>query len=111
MISETAYFVKDVMGPKGSVSILGEEGSSSADVDGHTRTSKIKMHRAGGEDEILEMQDEPGHQELCDLEQRFVWEAIVEGKDLERHWSDALRSQAVVLAADLSMRERRAVDL
>lgn len=111
MISETAYFVKDVMGPKGSVSILGQEGGSSADVDGHTRTSKIKVHRADGEDEMLEMQSEPGHQELCDLEQRFVWEAIVEGRDLERHWSDALRSQAIVLAADLSMRERRAVDL
>ena len=36
MMSETAFFVKDVIGPKGSVSIVGAEsgaGAKSADID------------------------------------------------------------------------------
>ena len=39
MISETAFFVKDVMGPRGSASIVMHEGAASADVDTHTRTA------------------------------------------------------------------------
>lgn len=112
MISETAYFVKDVMGPRGSVSIVGEEDRSSADVGGHTRTARLRIHRVdGGEDQVLSMEGEPDHQALCDLEQDFLRRAIVEDLDLEKHWADAIRSQAVVAAADLSMREDRAVDL
>lgn len=114
MISETAYSVKDVMGPKGSVSIIGEEGASKSDnVDGHTKTSRLKVHSAksGQEDEILEMKGEPGHQELCELEQQYVCDVIRGDLDLEKHWADAIRSQMVVLAADLSMREKRAVDI
>ncbi len=45
MISETAFFVKDVMSPKGCVSIVVAEGAQSADVDTHTKTSTIKLHR------------------------------------------------------------------
>src|SRR6202011_5583886 len=40
MISETAFFVKDVMGPRGSASIVMHEGAASADVDTHTRTAR-----------------------------------------------------------------------
>ncbi|KAF2168312.1 hypothetical protein M409DRAFT_21749 [Zasmidium cellare ATCC 36951] len=116
MISETAYFVKDVVGPKGAVSIVGEEGGGeSADVDGHTKMVRVRIHRVGregkGEDEVLEMWDEPGHGELCALEQGFVAETIWGDVDLERHWADAVRAQVVVLAADRSMREGRAVDV
>ena len=38
-------------------------------------------------------------------------DAIRNDRDLGRHMDDAVRSLAVVLAADRSMRERRAVDL
>ncbi|MEO1250573.1 MAG: Gfo/Idh/MocA family oxidoreductase, partial [Pseudomonadota bacterium] len=44
MISETAFFVKDVMGPKGSVSIVMDEGAKSADLDTHTKTARIRLH-------------------------------------------------------------------
>lgn len=115
MISETAWFVKDVMGPRGAVSIVGdEEKGRSEDVDGHTRTARIRVHKADGgreEDVVLEMEGGPGHQELCDLEQQFVADVIRGDVDLERHWADAVRSQLVVLAADRSMREGRAVDI
>ena len=37
--------------------------------------------------------------------------AITENLDLAGHHEDALRSLGIVLAADLGMRERRAVDL
>ena len=119
MISETAFFVKDVMSPKGSVSIVMSEGAKSADVDTHTKTSTIRVHHAaldehGGfarTDELFSMADEPGHQELCEREQAFVLKAIVEDLDLNRHMDDAIKSLEVVLAADRSMRERRAIDL
>ncbi len=119
MISETAFFVKDVMGPKGSVSIVMDEGAASADVDTHTKTARIRLHRADtgpdgafvAEDEMLSMADEPGHQALCEREQAFVLDAIRCDRDLSRHMQDAVRSLGVVLAADRSMRERRAIDL
>jgi predicted dehydrogenase len=119
MISECAFFVKDVMGPHGSVSIVMDEGAASASVDTHTKTARIRLHRAGTDpsgaflspDEILSLRDEPGHQELCELEQQFVLDAIRGNADLEAHMRDAIRSLAIVLAAERSMHERRAVDL
>ncbi len=119
MISETAYFVKDVMGPKGSVSIVMEDAAASSDIGTHTRTVRIRLHGAktgpdGGflvPDELLSMADEPGHQALCEREQAFMLDAIREDRDLGRHMQDAVRSLGVVLAADRSMRERRAIDL
>jgi hypothetical protein len=119
MISETAFFVKDVMSPKGSVSIVMAEGAKSADVDTHTKTSTIRVHHAAlnaygafeTPDEIKSMADEPGHQDLCEREQAFVLDAIVNNVDLGRHMDDAVKSLEVVLAAEQSMREGRAVDL
>ena len=119
MISETAFFVKDVMSPNGCVSIVMDEGARSAELDTHTKTATIKLHHAtldaGGAfkhpDQMFSMRDEPGHQELCDREQAFLLRAIHEDIDLDRHMDDALRSLAIVLAADRSMRENRAIDL
>jgi len=119
MISETAFFVKDVMSPRGCVSIVMDEGAKSADIDTHTKTATIRLHRAALDakgafatpDEMISMRDEPGHQALCDREQAFVLKAIAQDLDLTRHMNDAVRSLDVVLAADRSMRERRAIDL
>lgn len=119
MISETAFFVKDVMSPGGCVSIIMDEDAKSDDIDTHTKTAKIKVHSAGlndagsfaRPDEMLSMADEPGHQELCDREQAFVLKAIQEDMDLERHMRDAVQSLRIVLAADQSVREGRAVEL
>ena len=57
------------------------------------------------------MRDEPDHQQLCEREQQFVLDAIRGDADLSGHMEDAIRSLAIVLAAEVSMREARAVDL
>src|SRR5699024_7773668 len=47
MMSETAFFVKDVVGPKGSVSIgEGADDAQSDDIDSHTRTNSLVIHHA-----------------------------------------------------------------
>ncbi|KAJ5392496.1 oxidoreductase [Penicillium cosmopolitanum] len=119
MMSETAYFVKDVISPKGSVSIVMNETSvtaagGSADVDSHTKTSKIRVSTVVDgipRDDILSTEDEPGHNELCAREQQFLLDSILEDRDLSQHMEDAVRSLSIVLAADASMRSNRAVDL
>jgi predicted dehydrogenase len=119
MMSETAFFVKDVISPNGCVSIVMSDSAKSDDIDTHTKTNVIRVHRAAtgpdgrfaNPDENLSMQDEPDHQGLCDREQVFVLKAIREGLDLGRHMDDAVRSLAVCLAADESVRTGRAVRL
>ena len=126
MISETAFFVKDVVGPKGSVSLVpldearsGVELSDSAAIDKHTKTDAIRVHYADvgadkeftRKDEILSMQDEPGHQELCDREQAFFLRAIAEDLDLAESMEAAVNSLRIVLAAEQSIREERTVRL
>ncbi|WP_268890783.1 Gfo/Idh/MocA family protein [Mesorhizobium xinjiangense] len=119
MISETAFFVKDVMSPKGSVSIVMDEGAKSDDIDTHTKTAVIRLHRAetGPDgrfvkaDEDLVMAGEPGHQELCEREQDFVLEAIRGDIDLSRHMDDAVTSLRICLAADESVRTGKTVRL
>ncbi len=121
MISETAYFVKDVSGPKGCVSIVAGEESSvdSDDVDSHCRTNQLLFHSAElnekGEfarpDEVLEMDDEPGHDDLCEREQAYFLKAIREDIDLTEHLEDAVNSLRIVLAADESSRLGQAIDL
>ena len=120
MMSETAFFVKDMIGPKGSVSIAMEESKTqSADVDSHTRTSALRVHHAMltpeghfvTPDEIIRMDDEPGHQELCNREQLLFLDAIRHDSDMEAHVRDAINSLRIVLAADQSIREGRTVEL
>ncbi len=126
MMSETAYFVKDVIGPKGSVSLVPDdrprEGltlSGSADIDRHTRTDAIRLHHAAvgadrhftSPDEIIAMAEEPDHQALCDREQAYFLRAIREDLDLAPALEAAVRSLAIVLAAEQSIREERAVRL
>ncbi len=119
MMSETAFFVKDVISPKGSVSIVMDEGAKSDDINTHTKTSVIRIHRAqtgadgrfASADTNLSMADEPGHQELCEREQAFVYRAIRGNFDLGRHMRDAVLSLQVCIAADESVRSGQAVML
>ncbi|AGT09891.1 Gfo/Idh/MocA family protein [Paracoccus aminophilus] len=111
MMSDTAFFVKDVVSPKGAVSIRMSEEARSDDIDTHTQTSKIRLHRVGEADQDLSMQGEPGHQELCDAEAAFMAEAIATDRDLSRHAADAVASLAVCLAADHSIRTGQPVRL
>lgn len=111
MMSDTAFFVKDVVSPNGAVSIKMPESAKSDDHDTHTKTSVIRVHRNGQPDQDLSMADEPGHQELCDREQAFMARAITENLDLSRHMQDAVQSLAICLAADQSVRTGQPVKL
>ena len=119
MMSETAFFVKDIVSPNGCVSIVMDKDARSDNIDTHTKTANIRIHTAdtGSDgkfatpDRLLSMRDEPGHQELCDLEQAFVLRAIREDLDLSRHMKDAVQSLRVCLAADESIRSNREINL
>ena len=111
MMSEVAYFVKDVVSPRGAVSILSGMHPQSDSVDGHTKVGALRIHPAGGPDRDVTFADEPGHQALCEAEQAFVLRAIAENLDLTRHMTDAVRSLEICLAADESIRTGRPIDL
>ena len=116
MMSETAFFVKDVIGPKGCVSIVAAEASGqghrSDDVDAHTKSDTLRVHHgaldaSGGfakADEVIRMADEPGHDDLCRREQEYFLSAIRDDIDLTDHLRDAVNSLRIVLAADASVR-------
>jgi len=111
MMSDTAFFVKDVVSPNGAVSIRMPESARSDDHDTHTKTSTIRVHRVGQPDEDLSMADEPGHQDLCEREQAYMARAITKDIDLTRHMEDAVQSLAICLAADESVRSGQPVKL
>ena len=122
MMSETAFFVKDVVGPKGCVSIVAKSAAAagmSADVDSHSKTESLRLHHATRKadgtfdraDEIIDVNDEPNHDELCRREQEVFLRAIREDRDLTAHWQSAVDSLRIVLAADRSFREGRTVTL
>lgn len=119
MMSEVAWFVKDVWGPCGSVSIVARDGGGSADIDQHTKTNALKLHHAEIDaenrftraDEWLDMSDEPDHQALCEREQAWFLKTIREDLDLTESMGDAVSSLRIVLAAQRSIEEERAVEL
>ena len=122
MMSETAFFVKDVIGPRGSVSIVlapGAQTVRSDDINAHTQTNQILLHHASlaadgsfaRPDERLSTADEPSHDELCEREQRFLLKAIDEDVDLTAHMNDAVRSLRIVLGADQAVRTGLVVSL
>lgn len=119
MISETAFFVKDVMSPNGAVSIVMDPGAKSDSHETHTRTDSIRVHRAATgpdgrfaqADELLSMEGEPGHDALCAREQDYVYRAITEDIDLTRHMHDAVESLRICLGADESVRTGKVVKL
>lgn len=128
-ISETAYFVKDVMGPKGCVSIVmpehiggtpaGATTTVSSDINTHGKTNAIRWHHAALNpdqslvqgDEMISTADEPNHDEICEREQIYLLDAIRNDADLSEHMQAAVDSLRIVLAADRSIKEKRVVEL
>jgi predicted dehydrogenase len=109
MMSETAFFVKDVIGPKGAVSIVMAEtagGVKSQDMNTHVKTNQILWHHTdmSQPDQRIDMTDEPAHDELCEREQRYLLKAIDEDIDLADQMEDAVKSLKIVIAADQSVR-------
>lgn len=110
MMSETAFFVKDVISPNGAVSITDGNKGASDDIDGHTKVGGLLVHRPAG-DTLIDLPDEPGHQALCDAEQAWIVHAIRNDIDLTRHMNDAVQSLRICLAADESIRTGKPIYL
>lgn len=121
-MSETAFFVKDVIGPEGCVSIVDPNKLSkmdSSEIDGHTKTNSLLVHKTernqdgtfSKPDQIIDTRDEPDHQGLCNREQIFLYETIKKDVDLTDHLNDAINSLRIVLAADESVRTGKIVYL
>ena len=121
MMSETAFFVKDVIGPKGCVSIVAKNVSSgkSDSIDAHTKTESLKFHHAAldehgsflKKDDWIDLQDEPNHQELCNREQSYFLKSILENIDLTDHVQDAVNSLRIAFASDESVRTGKMISL
>ncbi len=122
MMSENAFFVKDVIGPRGSVSIMaknaGDKGQSD-NVDAHTKTESLLLHhselddhnRFTNKDEWIDLSDEPDHQELCNREQDYFLRAIRDNIDLTDHMADAVNSLKVAFACDRAVKTGELVRL
>ena len=122
MMSETAFFVKDVIGPKGCVSIVAKDASKagqSDNVDAHSKAESLKVHYADidsannftRKDEWIDFADEPDHNELCKREQIFFLNAIKNDSDLTDHVEDAVNSLRIAFACDESVRTGEVVRL
>lgn len=123
MISEQAYFVKDVMGPKGSVSISKNTydlpRGSSADIGEHTAVKRLHLHHSERDengkltrnDEFIDAPNEPGHDELCFFEQEYFLKAIKEDLDVSGHLREVVHTLQIVLASDESVKTGKTVEL
>jgi predicted dehydrogenase len=122
MMSEVAFFVKDVVGPKGCVSIVADKAASqgqSANVNAHSQTQSLRLHLSAlgpdgtfiHSDETISLEDEPDHDGLCLREQEYFLRAIREDLDLTAHMHDAIQSMRIVAGADESFRTGKTVDL
>ena len=120
MISETAFFVKDVVGPKGSVSIVepNSKGEIKSDkIDSHTKTSSLLIHNQErdengkfiNDDIVINTETEPDHLELCLLEQKHLLDVIQNDLDIDSDLDDVISSMKIVLAADKSIKSGKQV--
>lgn len=123
MMSENAYFIKDAIGPKGSISIeketSGQPQGKSADVEDHGIVNKLRLHHSDTDendnltrpDEIINIENEPDHDELCQIEQEYFLKVIMEDIDMTDHLNVAVQTLQIVLACDESVRTKKVVPL
>jgi predicted dehydrogenase len=122
MISQTAFFVKDVIGPNGSVSIVEPSENTnikSSEVDSHTKTNMLLIHNQErdnkgvflNQDQYINTEDEPNHDELCEIEQRYLLKVIDENLDITQDMVDVINSMKIVLAADKSIRTGKQIKI
>ena len=122
MMSQTAFFVKDVIGPNGSVSIvepLENTNIKSSKVDSHTKTNMLLIHNQErddkgaflNQDQYINTEHEPNHDELCEIEQRYLLKVIEEDLDITQDMVDVINSMKIVLAADKSIRSGKQIKI
>lgn len=116
MMSETAYFVKDVVGPNGAASIVPDKGRSD-DKDHHVEANTILRHFAEQQDKEFVRDDEriridePDHTGLTQLEQQAFVDCIREDRDMSTHQDRVMTSLQIVFAADESQRTGKVVEI
>ena len=121
MMSETAFCIKNIVGPVGSVSMVQRTttNGTSSDVDSHVKTEALLVHRSkldrdgalAKADTWIDVTEEPDHSELCRREQERFLRVSRANLDLTEHLESAVQSLRIVLAADQSWKEGRSVDL
>ena len=108
-----------MIGTRGAVSLVMGDDTDAADIETHTKAGQLRLHapelsgkgEGRSSESLISIFDEVDHQTLCDREQAFLAQTIGGDLDLTAHHDDAIRSLEIVLAAERSMRERRAIDL
>jgi hypothetical protein len=119
MMSKHAYFVKDVIGPKGCVSLEKDLTADPSDVSRHAEVAGMLVHSseagpdgyAAKKDQFVKFVDEPDHNELCRLEQAYLLKAITEDINLDDFVGDAVNSLKICFAAVESYKTGRAIKL
>ena len=129
MMSQTAFIVKDFIGPKGSVSVIspdiaeptpaGATSATSSEISTHSKIRPLRRHSAqiGAEnqlvigDEDIEIAERLDHTQLCERKQSFLLDAIRNDRDLSDHMRRAVDSMRIVMAADESIRSGKVIDL
>jgi predicted dehydrogenase len=120
MMSKSAYFVKDVIGPQGCVSIDKDTTNvDPSDVSRHAEVDGIILHSAEADktgyaakkDQVIRLEDVPDHNELCKREQEVLYKAITEDVDLTDHVADAVNSLKICFAAVESYRTGKTIHL
>ena len=116
MMSETAYFIKDIVGPRGAASICPDKGRSD-DKDHHVEANTIIRHYAEQkekefirEDEVIKI-EEPDHDGLALLEQQAFIDCIRNDADMTSHQDRVMTSLRIVFAADQSLETKQVVEL
>lgn len=129
MVSQTAFIMKDIMGPKGSVSVRSPENVSptpagaaetvSSDIRTHSKIRPLRLHHAQlgpdnvliNGDEDIEIEEVLTHEQLSERKQSYLLEAILNDTDMSDHMRSAVDSIRIVLAADESIRTGKTVYL
>jgi predicted dehydrogenase len=129
MLSQTAFIVKDVIGPKGSVSVISPENvpptptgatsATSSEISTHSKIRPLRLHHAmvgpGNAlvhgDEDIEIEEQLSHAQLTERKQTYLLNAILEDRDMSDHMQRAVDSMRIVLAADESIRTGQVVAL
>lgn len=129
MLSQTAFIVKDVIGPKGSVSVMSPENvpptpvgatsATSSEIATHSKIRPLRLHHAmigpGNAlvhgDEDIEIEEQLSHAQLSERKQTYLLNAILEDRDMSDHMQRAVDSMRIVLAADESIRTGQVVAL
>ena len=96
MMSETAFFVKDMIGPKGSVSLIASA-AHSADHEGHTSAGALRLHHAGlGPDGGFLRPDDIGSKHATDKSRQQACNVIVLHNEFALRSDEPKRRQAAI---------------